>query len=134
MNEGLRSLRQELRAEGMGQLRDVASMFVQQFKASRIAHAEVQTAAEGDAVVASHPLQPPISPFDTTARQRGPGVGGGAAAAAAAAAAAGRGAPEREARYRATEIAVQTSVGAADMEVQTSGDLAGVGLSAGACA
>jgi hypothetical protein len=42
-----------MHAEGLGQLRDVASMFAQQFKASRIAHAEVQTAAAADALQVS---------------------------------------------------------------------------------
>lgn len=36
------SMRQEIRSESLSQLKDVASMFVQHFKANRIAHAEVQ--------------------------------------------------------------------------------------------
>ena len=44
--EGLAaSVKQELRTESLGQLRDVTAFFVQQLKSNRIAHAEVQTMA-----------------------------------------------------------------------------------------
>lgn len=75
LQAALKSLRQDMHAEGLGQLRDVAAMFAQQFKASRIAHAEVQTAAAAEALQAAEaaaaegrqPL-PPRSAFTAQAR------------------------------------------------------------------
>lgn len=64
-----------MHAEGLGQLRDVASIFAEQFAASRIAHAEVQTAAAAEALQAAeaaaaagqHPM-PARSAFAEQAR------------------------------------------------------------------
>lgn len=42
----VKDVKQELRTEALGQLKDVTSFFVQQFKANKIAHAEVQTVTE----------------------------------------------------------------------------------------
>ena len=58
-------------------MRDVASMFAQQFKTSRVAHAEVQTAAAAEALQAAQAAAdagempaPPRSAFEAVAGVR----------------------------------------------------------------
>eukprot|EP00983_Pelagomonas_calceolata_P117140 1160385-Pelagomonas_calceolata.AAC.12 len=125
-----------MHAEGLGQLRDVASMFAQHMRPSSrdVAHAEAQTAADAlrasEAAAASAPSARPEPTPSAFHAQRGPvtcadatlAVGGGGSGGV------GGGVAVGEMRRReAAELGVQTSVGAADMEVQTSGELVAVG-------